>query len=53
MWVPALPLFSGGESYKLATVIGFVYLKFRWRTALAIFSGRASCTLATFAGFIY
>jgi hypothetical protein len=27
-------LFSGGESYKLAAVAGFVYLKLMWETAL-------------------
>jgi hypothetical protein len=47
------PLFSGGESYKTATVVGFVYLKLAQGTALPLFSGGESCTLLTVAGFVY
>jgi hypothetical protein len=51
--VPAPLLFSGGDSYKLATVAGFVYLKLASGTALPLFSGGESCTLITVAGFVY
>jgi hypothetical protein len=51
--VPDPLLFSGGDSYKLATVAGFVYLKSASGTALPLFSGGESCTLITVAGFVY
>jgi hypothetical protein len=51
--VPDPLLFSGGDSYKLATVAGFVYLKLASGTALPLFSGGESCTLITVAGFVY
>jgi hypothetical protein len=38
MQEPAPSLFSGGESYKLATVAGFVYLKFTRETTPPLFS---------------
>jgi hypothetical protein len=38
-WVPSPPLFSSGESSKLATVAGFVYLKFAWEIVPPPFSG--------------